>query len=287
MRISYNMPALTMHLLQNQALNRQSTNLLNISSGYKINSTKDKPSGMVASQNMKLQIGGLQSASRNVQDGISMLQTAEGGLQEITSMIQRVRELAVQAGNGGTTEDDRQIMQNEIDQLLDGMNSMANGTEFNGLKLLSGDSSKTLKMQSGANRGENIEIPQINLTNTTGSEISQLYDIGTNGSTGSHKLVSNADIGDVLHAANDALDTVIDIRSKYGALENRFESSYDDLQDISNRTIGAESSLSDADIAEEIMNYTKEDIIVQASNAMIVQANKLPQDVLSILSNIK
>jgi flagellin len=276
-----------MHLLQNQALNRQSANLLSISSGYKINRTKDNPSGMVTSQNMKLQIGGLQSASRNVQDGISMLQTAEGGLQEITSMIQRVRELAVQAGNGGTTEDDRRIMQNEIDQLLDGINSMANGTEFNGLKLLSGDSSKTLKMQSGSNRGENIEIPQINLTNTTGSEIFKLYDIGTDGSTGSDNLVHNADIGVVLDAANYALDTVINIRSKYGALENRFESSYDDLQDISDRTIGAESSVSDADIAEEIMNYSKEDIIVQASNAMIAQANKLPQDILSILNNIK
>ena len=125
MRISYNMPALTMNFLQNQALIRQSENSFRLSSGFKLNTARDNPSGIVQSQNLKLQIGGLQTAAKNVQDGVSMLQTAEGGLQEITGMIQRIRQLTLQAGSGTTTPSDRNVIQNEIDQMLDGISTMA------------------------------------------------------------------------------------------------------------------------------------------------------------------
>ncbi|KAA8675179.1 flagellin [Clostridium sp. MT-14] len=284
MRISYNMPALTLNFLQNQALKRQSGNLIRISGGLKLNSAKDNPSGMVQSQNIKLQIGGLQTAARNVQDGVSMLQTAEGGLQEITSMIQRIRQLTLQAGNGTTTPSDRSVIQNEIDQLLDGISSMADQTEFNGLKLLGqNEEDKVLSMQIGANAGESADIPQLDLTNSEQSDISELYLI----KSGKGKDVLDGNVDDALTAIDSTLNKVISYRSKYGALENKFESNYYNMQELTDRMIDADSGLSDADIAEEIVGYSKESIIVQASNAMIAQANELPQDVLKILENTR
>ncbi len=278
------MPALTLNFLQNQALRRQSGNLLRISSGLKLNSAKDNPSGMVQSQNIKLQIGGLQAATRNVQDGVSMLQTAEGGLQEITSMIQRIRELTLQAGNGTTTPSDRSVIQNEIDQLLDGINSTADQTEFNGLKLLGqNEEDKVLSMPIGANVGESTDIPQLDLTNSEQSDIPELYLI----KSGKGKNVLDGNVDDALNIIDSTLNKVISYRSKYGALENKFESNYYNMQELTDRMIGADSNLTDADIAEEMVGYSKENIVIQASNAMIAQANELPQDVLKILENVR
>ncbi|MBR9646848.1 flagellin [Clostridium tyrobutyricum] len=281
MRISYNMPALTMHLLQNQALNRQSGNSLRISSGYKVITAKDNPTAFVQSENIRMQISGLQVASRNVQDGVSMLQTAEGGLQEITSMAQRIRQLSVQAGSGSVTDSDKQKIQGEIDQMIDGIDSIAKGTEFNGLKLLS--QKNTLTMPVGANAGESVDIPQIDLSNSGDSSISSLYTIKSGGGND----ILSGDIQDSLDTIDETINTIISTRSQYGALENRFESNYNNIQDLNEQMTSADSSIRDSDMGEEIMNYSKEDIIVQASNAMIAQANKLPQDILGILNNIK
>ncbi|WP_039651608.1 flagellin [Clostridium tyrobutyricum] len=281
MRISYNMPALTMHLLQNQALNRQSGNSLRISSGYKVITAKDNPTALVQSENIRMQISGLQVASRNVQDGVSMLQTAEGGLQEITSMAQRIRQLSVQSGSGSVTDSDKQKIQGEIDQMIDGIDSIAKGTEFNGLKLLS--QKNTLTMPVGANAGESVDIPQIDLSNSGDSSISSLYTIKSGGDND----ILSGDIQDSLDTIDETINTIISTRSQYGALENRFESNYNNIQDLNEQMTSADSSIRDSDMGEEIMNYSKEDIIVQASNAMIAQANKLPQDILGILNNIK
>ncbi|BAH06098.1 flagellin [Clostridium kluyveri] len=280
MRLNYNMPALTMNFIQKQALNRQSGNLLRISSGYKVITAKDNPGALVKSENIRMQIGGLQSATRNVQDGVSMLQSAEGGLQEITNMIQRVRQLTVQAG-GVTSENDREIIQNEIDETLDGINSMANNTEFNGLKLLG--KNKNLTMPVGGNSGESVIIPQIDLTDGSESVISELYKV----KTAKGKDILGDDNSDALEAIDSSLNTVLSLRSQYGALENRFQSTYDNMQALTDSMTSADSSIRDSDIAEEMMNYSKESIIVQSSTAMIVQANKLPQDVLEVLRNIK
>ncbi|WP_333860452.1 flagellin N-terminal helical domain-containing protein [Clostridium sp.] len=280
MRLNYNMPALTMNFIQNRALNRQSENLLRISSGYKVITAKDDPGALVKSENIRMQIGGLQSATKNVQDGVSMLQSAEGGLQEITNMIQRVRQLTVQAG-GVTNENDRQIIQNEIDETLDGINSMANNTEFNGLKLLG--KKKNLTMPIGGNSGESVTIPQIDLTNGSNSVISELYKV----KTAQGKDILGEDNSDALDAIDGCLNTVLSLRSQYGALENRFQSTYDNMQALTDNMTSADSSIRDCDIAEEMMEYSKESIIIQSSTAMIVQANKLPQDVLEVLRNIK
>ncbi|HBC95881.1 MAG TPA: flagellin [Clostridium sp.] len=284
MRISYNMPALTMNFLQNQALIRQSENSFRLSSGFKLNTARDNPSGIVQSQNLKLQIGGLQTAAKNVQDGVSMLQTAEGGLQEITGMIQRIRQLTLQAGSGTTTPSDRNVIQNEIDQMLDGISTMADQTEFNGLKLLGQNGgSKSISVSVGANAGENTDIPQLDLTNNENSDVADLYSIKRD----KGKDILDGNVGDTLQAIDTTLTKVISFRSKYGSLENRFETNYYNMQDLTDQMIEADSSLSDADMAEEITDYSREGIIIEASNAMIAQANKLPQDVLRILENVK
>lgn len=279
MRLSYNMPALIMHMMQNQALNRQSGDLDRISSGCKINSAADNPTGLVQSENISIQVKSLETVTRNVQDGVSMLQSAEGGLNEITSMVQRIRQLAVQAGDGSTNSGDRQIIQNEIDQMLDGINETAQNTEFNGLKLLG--QTKDISTTIGTNAKDDVKIPQKDLTNDENSEISDLYMIKTGGG----KDILSGNIDNALNAVDSSLNKIVSLRSKYGALENRFTSSYDNMQELNEKMTDAYSSIRDSDMAEEIMSYSKEGIIIQASTAMINQANKLPQDVLQIIQN--
>ncbi|AZV55957.1 flagellin [Clostridium sp. AWRP] len=281
MRLSYNMPALIMHMIQNQALNRQSGDLNRISSGCKINSAADNPTGLVQSENISIQVKSLETVTRNVQDGVSMLQSAEGGLNEITSMVQRVRQLTLQAGDGSFSDGDRQKIQGEIDQMLNGINEMANDTEFNGFKLLG--QNKTISMTVGTNAGDDVNIPQIDLTNGPDSVVSDLYKIKTGGG----KDVLSGDTDSALSVIDSSLNKIISLRSKYGALENRFTSSYDNMQELNQKMTDAYSSIRDSDMADEMMNYSKESIVIQASNAMIAQANKLPQDVLQIIQNFR
>ncbi|AGY77311.1 flagellin [Clostridium autoethanogenum] len=281
MRLSYNMPALIMHMIQNQALDRQSGDLNRISSGCKINSAADNPTGLVQRENISIQVKSLETVTRNVQDGVSMLQSAEGGLNEITSMVQRVRQLTLQAGDGSFNDRDRQKIQGEIDQMLDGINEMANNTEFNGFKLLG--QNKTISMTVGTNAGDDVNIPQIDLTNGSDGVISDLYKIKTDGG----KDILSGDTDSALSIIDSSLNTIVSLRSKYGALENRFTSSYNNMQELNEKMTDAYSSISDSDMAEEMMNYSKESIVIQASNAMIAQANKLPQDVLQIIQNFR
>ena len=166
MRINKNIASLNIYKAYSKNLTKQSSSLGRISSGIKINSSKDNPNAIAQSERFRMQIRGLQMAARNTQDGVSMLQTAEGGLEGITNSLQRVRELLVQAG-GTTTDSDKEIIQKEINQMLDGANDMANNTEFNGVKLLAGgknDGSVTIEMVTGANVGEKIDIPKYDLT---------------------------------------------------------------------------------------------------------------------------
>ena len=281
MRLSYNMPALIMHMIQNQALDRQSGDLNRISSGCKINSAADNPTGLVQSENISIQVKSLETVTRNVQDGVSMLQNAESGLNEITSMVQRIRQLTVQAGDGSATPSDRQLIQGEIDQMLDGINETAQNTEFNGFKLLG--QNKTISMTVGTNAGDDVNIPQIDLTNGSDSVVSDLYKIKTGGG----KDILSGDNDSPLSIIDSSLNTIVSLRSKYGALENRFTSSYDNMQELNEKMTDAYSSIRDSDMAEEMMNYSKESIVIQASNAMINQANKLPQDVLQIIQNFR
>ena len=274
MIINKNIASLNIYKTYSKNLTKQSLSLERISSGIKINSSKDNPNMIAQSERFRMQVRGLQVAARNSQDGVSMLQTAEGGLEGITNSLQRVRELIVQAG-GTTTDSDKKGIQMEINQMLEGTDDMANNTEFNGVKLLviGKDEPKphVIEMLIGANVGEKIDIPKFNLT----KEGLNLDGVDVN------------DIDKSLKLVDAALDSVVGARSKFGALENRFESNYNSTMEISEKVESAESGIRDADLAGEMMQYSKYNILVEAGNAMMAQSNKLPQDALRILENVR
>lgn len=290
MRLYHNLASLNVYREQNKVLTKQSQALGRISSGYKVNNAKENPNIVSQSERFRMQIRGVQMAARNVQDGSSMLQTAEGGLDSITGMLQRVRELVVQGGNGANTNEDKATIQNEISQLMEGIDGIARTTEFNGVKLLYNedvtDNTKpgNLFMPSGANTGEKIEIPYFNLAVKSGTLT--MAD-GTVRDFSKLDISAGTSVDDALGMIDSALNTVISVRSQYGAIENRFESSYESLNEIGDKLQGAESTIRDADVAEEMMEYSKDNILVEAGNAILAQTNRLPQDVLRVLENMR
>ncbi|WP_298837127.1 flagellin N-terminal helical domain-containing protein [Clostridium sp.] len=278
MIINNNIASLKIYREYSKNLIKQGSALEHISSGIKINSAKDNPNAIAQSERFRMQIRGLQVAGQNTQDGVSMLQTAEGGISEITSSLQRVRDLLVQAG-GVTTDSDKANIQTEINQMLEGANDMANNTEFNGVKLLTGganDGSINIEMLIGASVGDTASIPKSDLTSK-----------GLGLKTGDVLNVNVKSVDNSLKLIDSALHDIMSVGSKYGALENRFESNYDSSMEISEKVESADSSIRDADLAVEMMEYSKNDILIEAGNAMMVQSNKLPQDALRILENIR
>lgn len=285
MRLMHNIASLTIYNEQTKTLKRQSIALGRISSGVKITSAKDDPNAISQSERLRMQIRGLQMASRNSQDGMSMMQTAEGALGSINEALQRIRELTVQAGSGSNTQEDNATIKTEIDQMLKTIDDTAKNTEFNGVKLLANNpTGAVISMTTGANVGDKVNIPMFNLAlyNPDGSadgtsSLSSLSGIN---------VTTNSTAND-LSVIDDTIQKVLSINSKYGSLENRFESTYNNLNELSDRMDGADSNLRDADIAEEMMEYSKDNILSEAGTALMAQTNKLPQDVLRILQNMK
>jgi flagellin len=279
MRLNHNMASLNIYKNQSKVLEKQSAALGRISSGYKVNKTKDSPNALAQSERLRMQIRGTQMASRNAQDGMSMLQSAEGALGSVNDMLVRIRELTVQAGSGANTTEDKATIQGEIDQMIKGINDIANNTEFNGVKLLAGEID-SLSMPVGANIGEVVNIDTFDLTSAglKDSEGNLLADI---------KVAEEGGVDKALKTIDSVIDKVLSINSKYGALENRFESSYENLTEIGDKMQGAESSVRDADIAEEMMEFAKSNILIEAGTALMAQSNRLPQEVLRILENMR
>jgi flagellin len=286
MRLNQNLASLNIYRNQVSNYRKQSSAIHNISSGYKVNSAKDNPNDLAKSENMRMQIRGLQMASRNSQDGVSMLNTVDGAIDSVSSMLQRIRELTIQAG-GATGEDDRLAIQEEIKQLTKGIDNAVNNCDFNGVKLIKNDevidntSPTYIKMASGANFGETISIPKYNFSSDmlggtgTGEKIK---DIDVTTEEGRNKALSSID---------SAIETVNSARSKYGALQNKFESLYNNIGSIEVSIQGAESSLRDADIAYEMVELARANILIEAGNAMMVQSNNFPKEVLRILENMR
>jgi flagellin len=281
MRLNHNLASLNIYREHTKNVKNQSIASARISSGNKINSAKDDPNAIAQSERQRIQIRGLQMAARNAQDGVSMLQTAEGGLDSITNMLQRIKELAVQAG-GGTNESDKGIINAEIKQLVEGIDDIARNTEFNGNKLLfNSEETNNASMASGANVGENIDIPLFNISS------------GVLGSSNNSDKLKDIDItleggiDKALNIVDGALQTVVSARSKYGALENRFDRTFEITTVVGDNIQGAESLIRDTDIAEEMMSYAKHNILIEAGNAMMVQSNNFPKDILRILENVR
>lgn len=277
MRINNNVMALNAHrqLGVNQANGAKSMEKL--SSGFRINRAADDAAGLSISEKMRGQIRGLRQASRNAQDGISLIQTAEGALNETHAILQRMRELVVQGGNVGTQDtDDLKAIQDEIDLLATEITDISERTAFNGKQLLNGDVSATtsaLMFQIGANEGQQTML-QINDMSASGLGVSAIA---------VSSFASNTAVDAAITAIDAAIKLVSAERSKLGATQNRLEHTIANLDNASENLQAAESRIRDVDMAQEIMEFTKNNILQQAATAMLAQANMAPQSVLQLL----
>jgi flagellin len=224
---------------------------------------------------MNAQTRGLAQAQRNAQDGISMIQTAEGALKETHSMLQRMRELAVQSANDSNTDDDRAQIQEEINQLSTQIDDIASDTQFNTKNLLNGDQAtgSELTFQIGANSGENLTLA---IQDMSSSELST-------GSLSDIDVSSQGAAESAITAISSGIEKVSTERSKLGAVQNRLEHTINNLSTTEENLTAANSRIKDVDMAKEMMNLSKQQILSQAGTAMLAQANQMPQGVLQLL----
>ncbi|SCY46650.1 MULTISPECIES: flagellin [unclassified Lysinibacillus] len=245
--------------------------MLRISSGYRINSAADDPAGLAISEKMRSQIRGLNMAAKNIQDGISLVQTAEGALNETHAMIQRMRELAVQAANDTLTDDDREKLELEFQELKKEIQRLSTDTEFNTKTLLNGDhETNSIKIQAGANAGQHIEL----FINGMGSEALGLKDVS---------IATREDADKAISSMDEALKRVSNERSRLGAYQNRLEHAYNANVNTAENLQAAESRIRDADIAKEMMNMVKAQILMQASQYVLAMHMQQAQSVLKLL----
>ena len=240
-----------------------------LSSGYKINRAADDAAGLSISEKMRAQIRGLDKASDNAQDGISLIQVAEGALNETHSILQRMNELATQAANDTNTSTDRTAIKAEIDQLTSEINRIQSTTQFNTQNLLDGKFTGK-NLQIGSLKGQTIKISISNMNAKT---------LGVSGLT----VDKNSTAGVSMSKIQAAIDKVSTQRSNLGALQNRLEHTINNLDTTSENTSAAESRIRDTDMADEMVQYSKNNILAQAGNSMLAQANQQTQGVFSLL----
>ncbi|MGG2053001.1 flagellin [Lysinibacillus pakistanensis] len=257
----------------NRHYDTMSRAMLRISSGYRINSAADDPAGLAISEKMRAQIRGLNMAAKNIQDGISLVQTAEGALNETHDMIQRMRELAIEAANDTLTDDDRQKLELEFQELKKEIQRISTDTEFNTKTLLNGDhATKGIKIQAGANSGQNIEL----FINGMGSEALGLKDAS---------IATQEDADKAISTMDEALKGVSNERSRLGAYQNRLEHAYNANVNTAENLQAAESRIRDADIAKEMMNMVKAQILMQASQYVLAIHMQQAQSILKLLES--
>ena len=275
MRINHNLSAL--NAWKNMTVNDggQTKSLEKLSSGLRIGRAADDAAGLSISEKMRGQISGLNQASRNAQDGISLLQTAEGALQETHTILQRMRELAVQSASDTVTNEDRAEVQKEINALRVEIDRISTDTEFNTQKLLNGGYTGKI-IHIGANASQSLTVTVGNMNATALSVNGGSAELGI-------KIDTQSDANTAITTINTAINTVSGERSKLGAIQNRLEHTIANLSTSAENLTAAESRIRDVDIAVEMMNFTKYQILSQASTAMLAQANAKPQAVLQLL----
>ncbi len=257
-------------------------NIEKLSSGEKINRAGDDASGLAVSEKMRSQIRGLNQASRNIENGVSFIQTTEGYLTETTDILQRVRELAVQSANGIYSDEDRMQIQVEVSQLVAEVDRIASQAQFNGMNMLTGrfgsNSNEVMQFQIGANMDQNARV-------FIGTMTAQA--LGLKGAQGSEEVITisspetaNATLGSV----DNALLIVTKQRADLGAYQNRFEMAAKGVNIAAENTQAAESRIRDTDMAAEMVEYTKNQILTQSGTAMLAQANSQSQNVLALLA---
>ncbi|WP_270568149.1 flagellin Hag [Bacillus sonorensis] len=304
MRINHNIAALnTLNRLSSNNSASQK-NMEKLSSGLRINRAGDDAAGLAISEKMRGQIRGLEMASKNAQDGISLIQTAEGALTETHAILQRMRELTVQANNLGTQDNtDLSAIQDEISALKEEIGGstvagaskgISDRTEFNGKKLLDGTfATEQLQFQIGANSGQtlsvnigNMSITALGDSNAAGLRIENIDVTKLDGKDDTGTALADAanyTFDKQLKAIDDAIKQVSTQRSKLGAVQNRLEHTINNLGASSENLTAAESRIRDVDMAKEMSEFTKNNILSQASQAMLAQANQQPQNVLQLL----
>lgn len=287
MRINHNIAALNTHRQLTGNTNATSKSLEKLSSGLRVNRAGDDAAGLAISEKMRGQIRGLDQASRNASDGISLIQTAEGALNETHSILQRMRELAVQASTDTNTATDRVEIQKEVDELLAEIDRISTDTEFNTQKLLNGDfktGTATLTFHVGANSGQNvklnIDVMDSKTLGTIGTGTIAVDAVATGGAA---SLATRTGADQAITIINTAIEDVSAERAKLGAMQNRLEHTINNLGTTSENLSASESRIRDVDMAKEMMEFTKNNILSQASQAMLAQANMQPQSVLQLL----
>jgi flagellin len=267
LRIQNNVEAFNAHRNLSWTEGSLARSMERLSSGYRINRAADDAAGLAISERLRGQINGLEQAQRNVQDAVSLVQTAEGSLTEVHAMLQRVRELAVQYKNGSLSDNDRVAIQSEVNQLASEIERIGQSAEFNGIKLL--NAASTLSFQVGSQDAQTITVATISLGGTTG--VGSTYAALTS--------ASNSDIQQI----DTAIDNVSATRAAFGAVQNRLEYTLHNAAIYQENLTASESRIRDVDMAAEMVNFTKLQILQQAGTSMLAQANQSSQGVLSLL----
>ncbi len=272
MVVQHNLTAMNSNRMLGLTTNSLAKSTEKLSSGYKINRAADNAAGLAISEKMRRQVRGLTQASTNAQDGISAVQTAEGALNEVHDMLQRMNELAVQASNDTNMTKDREYIQAEIDQLVTEIDRVANTTTFNEQSLLNGDfSGKKLQVGSENNDDEQVITVSIDEVSASGLGINDV-------AVSTHEAAGSA-----IDKIKSALNKVSEQRSNLGAVQNRLEHTISNLDNVVENTTAAESRIRDTDMATEMVRFSNQNILQQAGQAMLSQANQSNQGVLSLL----
>ncbi len=280
MIINHNLSAINSHRVLKFQHWKINTNMERLSSGLRINNASDDASGLAVSEKMRAQINGLRQAERNTEDGMSLIQTTEGYLQEVTNVLQRVRVLAIQASNGIYTSIDRQMIQIEVSQLIDEVNRIASQAEFNSMNLLLGDFARESRRTSmWFHIGPNIhQRERIYIATMTARALQIQSDDGTLLSLSTMEFANEA-----IGVLDQALLRINRQRADLGAYYNRLEHTAKGLMVAYENIQASESRIRDVDMAEESVEFTKNQILAQSGNAMLAQANLRPQAVLQLL----
>jgi len=272
MVVQHNMQAVNANRMLGGNVKAVAKNTEKLSSGYKVNRAADDAAGLSISEKMRNQIRGINQAVSNSEDGQYLIQTAEGNMNEIHSILQRMGELANKAANDVNATEDRTSIHDELKQLSSEIDSISNKAQFNGTYLLNGRMSAGKYLQVGANEGEHmaVSIETMNATKLS-VNISKL------------SVDTHTKAGSVMTRITAAVKSVSAARSKLGAIQNRLDYTINNLENYSENLTASESNIRDTDMAKEMVNYSKNNILQQAAQSMLAQANQSNQGVLSLL----
>ncbi len=285
MRIQHNIAAINSHRQLGGNNTAVSKNLEKLSSGYRINRAGDDAAGLAISEKMRAQITGLETAQKNAEDGISLVQTAEGALTEVHSMLNRMVELATQSANGIYATEDRANLQGEMNELINEIDRISTSTNFNGTNLLNGGTTGTavvttngtITLQIGDTGTQQLAVT-VKAMNSASLTLT-----GLKTTASSTNITTLTGANNAINTIKTAINAVSTERANLGANQNRLEHTINNIGVTAENMTAAESRIRDVDMAKEMMEYTKNNILVQSSQAMLAQANQIPQGVLQLL----